>query len=166
MSDSHRNVVCDAGPIIHLDELGCLSLLDDFEVVLVPEHIWREVKRHRPDALSRSEITLEKTSITISTAPAFTALVKTLSLDLGEQAAISLMEQQPQALFLTDDTAARLAAVTLGFKVHGTIGIVVRAMRCEQLTKQEVLSLLRNLPDRSTLHIRPSLLQRVIDRLK
>jgi hypothetical protein len=25
-----RTVVCDAGPLIHLDELGCLGLLADF----------------------------------------------------------------------------------------------------------------------------------------
>ena len=28
---SHGSVaVCDAGPLIHLDELGCLQLLDEF----------------------------------------------------------------------------------------------------------------------------------------
>ena len=27
-------VVCDAGPAIHLDELGCLDLLKDFQEVL------------------------------------------------------------------------------------------------------------------------------------
>ena len=29
-------VVCDAGPLIHLDEVECLSLLTDFAEVLVP----------------------------------------------------------------------------------------------------------------------------------
>jgi len=28
---SKTAVVCDAGPIIHLDEVGCLSLLNDFK---------------------------------------------------------------------------------------------------------------------------------------
>jgi len=27
-------IVCDAGPAIHLDELGCLDLLKDFQEVL------------------------------------------------------------------------------------------------------------------------------------
>jgi hypothetical protein len=30
-------VICDAGPLIHLDELGCLDLLADFRDVLVPD---------------------------------------------------------------------------------------------------------------------------------
>lgn len=38
-------VVCDAGPLIHLHELGCLELLADFPTVLVPETVWREVEQ-------------------------------------------------------------------------------------------------------------------------
>lgn len=42
-----RPVVCDAGPLIHLDQLGCLDLLSDFSVVLVPDAVWSEVLKHR-----------------------------------------------------------------------------------------------------------------------
>ncbi len=34
MTEAGNRVVCDAGPLIHLDELGCLSLLSDFDDVL------------------------------------------------------------------------------------------------------------------------------------
>ena len=37
-------VVCDAGPLIHLDELGCVDLLSDFSEVLVPETVWRVMR--------------------------------------------------------------------------------------------------------------------------
>jgi len=30
------SVICDAGPIIHLDEIGRLYLMKDFEKVFVP----------------------------------------------------------------------------------------------------------------------------------
>jgi predicted nucleic acid-binding protein len=93
-------------------------------------------------------------------------LVQALSLELGEQAALTLMQDQPQAIFLTDDAAARLAAATLGYQVHGSIGILLRAIRRQQRTRDEILSLLDNLPAQSTLHIRPSLLQEIIARLK
>ena len=43
MSKSPLDVVCDAGPLIHLDEMGCLDLLIDFHAVLVPEQVWREL---------------------------------------------------------------------------------------------------------------------------
>lgn len=35
-------VVCDAGPLIHLDGVGALDLLADFTEVLVPEAVWRD----------------------------------------------------------------------------------------------------------------------------
>jgi hypothetical protein len=42
--------ICDAGPLIHLDELGCLQLLDEFSV-WVPDAVRREVSYHRPALL-------------------------------------------------------------------------------------------------------------------
>ena len=42
-------VVCDAGPIIHLDELEVLFLLSDFDQVLLPNAVWAEVERQRHD---------------------------------------------------------------------------------------------------------------------
>jgi predicted nucleic acid-binding protein len=79
-------------------------------------------------------------------------------LHAGELAALQLMQQSPDAMLLTDDAAARLVAEQLGYEVHGTIGIVVRAIRTKQRTKRQVVNLLRSIPRRSTLFIRPSLL--------
>jgi predicted nucleic acid-binding protein len=76
------------------------------------------------------------------------------------------MENYPQALFLTDDAAARLAVTTLGYRVHGSIGILLRAIRRQQRTRDEVLNLLQVLPTRSTIHIRASLLQEIIAQLE
>ncbi|WP_411726892.1 hypothetical protein [Methyloglobulus sp.] len=45
-------VIADAGPVIHLDELGCLYLLADFGTVIILETVWMEVQRHRPLALA------------------------------------------------------------------------------------------------------------------
>jgi predicted nucleic acid-binding protein len=48
----------------------------------------------------------------------FLTLCKIFSLDAGEIEALALMEQRPQAMFLTDDAAARLVAIQMGFNVH------------------------------------------------
>lgn len=166
MTDSGVGVVCDAGPLIHLDEVDCLALLNDFEQALVPDQVWQEVERHQPQALSQPDVSLTKVSVEISEQAAFQGLIRALSLDLGEQAALSLMLQFPQSIFLTDDAAARLAAVTLGYRVHGTIGILLRAVRRGQRTQDEILTILRELPQRSSLHLRASLLQEIITRLE
>jgi hypothetical protein len=56
-------VVCDAGLLIHLDELDCLDLLTDFAGVLVPEVVWREVAHHRSGALERAVVEVTRTEV-------------------------------------------------------------------------------------------------------
>lgn len=159
-------VVCDAGPLIHLDELDSLTLLGDFDPVLVPEQVWVEVERHRANVFTHTGLSLKKVPVVISTQTAFQTLVQTFSLGWGEQAALTLMQENPTAIFLTDDAAARLAAVTWGYQVHGTIGILLRALRRQQRSRDHIITTLQNLPAQSTLHIRPGLLQEIITRVK
>ena len=159
-------IVCDAGPIIHLDELGCLELLTDFGSILVPEGVWQEVTRHRPSALDPDIIQLVRTNISLPQDTKLTTLIRAFALDAGEQEALALMVQRPTAILLTDDAAARLVADQLGMRVHGTIGIVLRAIRREQRTLAQVLALLRELPQRSTLYIHPNLLKQIIEQVQ
>lgn len=166
MSRSSFDVICDAGPLIHLDELGCLNLVEDFRNVFVPDQVWQEVEHHRPSALEQTGVELQKVSVIISEDASFQALVQALSLDLGEQAVLSFAALYPKAILLTDDAAARLAAEALGYRVHGSIGILLRAVRRRQRTIDQVLTLLRSLPARSSLHIRLDLLQEIISQLE
>jgi predicted nucleic acid-binding protein len=77
-----------------------------------------------------------------------------------------LMVEAPHAFFLTDDCAARLAAQQVGYQVRGTIGILLRSIRRGQRTASEVVTVLENLPSRSSLYLRPSLLKEVIAETK
>jgi predicted nucleic acid-binding protein len=76
------------------------------------------------------------------------------------------MEKNPQALFLTDDASARMVAEQMGFRVHGTIGILVRAIRRSQMEAREVLSLLKQIPSKTTLFIKRSLLDEIVIKIK
>lgn len=71
------------------------------------------------------------------------------------------MEQTPQAMFITDDAAARLVAEQMGFNVHGTIGIVIRSIRRGQMSPNEVLEILKDIPLNTTLYIKHSLLEEI-----
>lgn len=156
-------VVCDAGPLIHLAELDCLDLLGDFNEVLVPDAVWHEVMKHRPSALDRSELNLIRVAPSHARVnPVLRGLTETMNLHRGEQEALSLAVKHPEALMLTDDTAARLAAGSMGIEVHGTIGLLVRSIRCGQRTKAQALELLRAIPEKSTLHLKRSLLEDII----
>ncbi len=162
-----RVVVCDAGPLIHLDELGSLDLLGDFPEVLVPEAVWREVLKHRPSALEMKSVVLVRIAPSgEQTTPLLRGLFETMSLHRGEQEALALATKHEDSLLLTDDTAARLAAGVLGLGVHGTIGILIRSIRRTQRTKEQVLDLLRAIPAKSTLHLNRSFLAKIIDQVE
>jgi len=158
--------ICDAGPLIHLDEIACLDLLADFEGVLVPEQVREEVARHRPTALASPSLSLRYVPGAVSKDSQFRALVKAFSLDTGEQAALSLMSRYPDAVLLTDDAAARLAAKALGFRTHGSLGVLLRSIRLGRRRRVEILSILREIPTLSTLHIRANLLQEIIEQVE
>jgi predicted nucleic acid-binding protein len=154
--------VCDAGPLIHLDEVACVELLADFPQVLVPATVWDEVAKHRPSALTQSAVLFRKVTPTDPVPAELDVLSRLLGLHRGEREALQVAQANSGCLVLTDDTAARLAARNLGLVTHGTIGVLVRSIRRKQKTKDEVINLLRSLPTASTLHVRPSLLEEII----
>jgi len=162
-SDWPPIVVCDAGPLIHLDELGCLDLLSDFRDVLVPDAVWIEVARHRPAALRRRRVRLTRVVVSQRPADDLKELANTFSLAIGEIESLILVGRLAGAVLLTDDAAARLVADSLGYEVHGTIGVIVRALRSNRRTKRQVVNLLRAIPRRSTLYIAQSLLNAIIE---
>ena len=154
-------VVADAGPLIHLDELDCLDLLNDFKQIMVPDAVWREVQAHRPTALQTSKVILLR-SIVPNSSPIIDALTPLYSLHSGGREALILCSSSPLSILFTDDTAARLAAKTINITAHGTIGILVRAIRRHVRTKAEVLVLLSSIPRCTTLHVRPAFLAEVV----
>jgi predicted nucleic acid-binding protein len=118
---SKTSIVCDAGPIIHLDELGCLRLLKDFEKVFLPDGVRREVLKHRKLAFEEKDVSWEWVSRKLPLEEPLRTMCKVFSLDAGEMEALAVLGQQPGVIFLTDDAAARLVATRLGFRVHGTV---------------------------------------------
>ena len=153
-----RSVVCDAGPVIHLDELGCIDLLRDFQRVIISVTVRSEIERHRPAALRQSGLSWRDAAPRGSTSPELLALARLLPLHDGEVEALRVAVDHPGALLLTDDTAARLAARSLKIPVHGTIGLLVRSIRRKQRSRRAVAATLRELPRRSTLYVKPDLL--------
>ena len=84
----------------------------------------------------------------------------------GECKALSFCLANDIGTFLTDDTAARLAAKNLNGKARGTLGLLIRAVRHDLRSIDEVLDLLAAIPKKSSLHIRPQLLSDVIKLVK
>jgi predicted nucleic acid-binding protein len=159
-------VVSDAGPVIHLDELDSLDLLRGFHSVVMPREVWEEIMRNRPGIILSAIPNGVVSDAPADCSPQLTVLSDSLALDAGERAALRLMEQQKNAVFLTDDAAARLAAESLNVRVHGTLGIIVRSIRMQFRSREQVLEILTSLPHRSTLYISVELLGDVISRVQ
>jgi len=154
--------VFDAGPIIHLDELACLDLISDFRENLLPDIVWGEISRYRPLALNRIDLSLTRLTEIYQPDGQLTTMCRFFSLDAGETEALAVMAKTPNAVLFTDDAAARLVAEQMGYIVHGTIGILVRSIRRGQRKPEQVLRTLGEIPLKSTLHIKRSLLEEVI----
>jgi len=162
-TESSNVVICDAGPIIHLHELEQLSLLGDFSKVFVTETVLKEVEKHRL-------IDFSDLSIDIVLAPAvdsqLSALATAFCLHAGEISALSFARTKSDVLFLTDDTAARLAARQMNLRVHGTLGILIRSVRRGLKTSSEIKACIQSIPSRSTLHIKATLIRSAVKDLK
>lgn len=166
MIKSSSKVICDAGPIIHLDEINCLNLLNSFEEIILPLSVEREIAVYRPSALAGSSLNVRTQSESLDIGEKLLVLCQIFSLDAGETEALILMESNPNAIFLTDDAAARLVAEQMRFKVHGTIGIIIRSIRRGQKKPEEVLQILEDLPKKSSLYIKHSLLNEILQKVK
>lgn len=158
-------VVADTGPLIHLDELDALDVLSGYTEVRVPEAVWREVQQHRPGAFGQTGVQWVRVTVGVPS-PRVQAVGGLFTLHRGEQEALTLCLQDGISLLLTDDTAARLAANSLKLTAHGTLGLLLRAGRTGARTPAQVLALLEEIPVRSTLHVRPSLLVQVIQQAR
>lgn len=167
MTKLRKNIViCDAGPVIHLDELECLGLLGDFQQVFLPFTVWKEIGKYRPKSINRQDLPLLKSPYKIPVDGQLFTMCRVFALHAGEIEALALMERNPKAIFLTDDCAARLVGERMGFKVHGTIGILIRSIRRAQMKPKEVLDILKQIPARSSLHIKPSLLEEIMLKIR
>ena len=165
-SGDPRLVILDAGPLIHLDELGQLRLLEGFAEILVPSVVWAEACSHRP-LLSLAQIPgaqildpLEPAPARLQSAPLFS------DLHPGERAALALLLERPDGMLLTDDDAARRSAETLGLGVTGTLGILLRGVRRGQLNREEASGILRDIRAQSSLHASRALIARCLAALE
>ena len=159
-----RVCVIDAGPIIHLDEIGALKLLFHLGEVFVPESVAYEAEKHRPGVSVKlgPHIVAEAESMSWR----LVEIIKLHDLDLGESAALAWVEKFGADLFVSDDKAARAAADDMGYESTGTLGVITRAADERHIVIEEAVALLRSIPIRSTLFVTPALLEKVIATLR
>jgi len=120
-----RLIVCDTGPLLHLQEAGLLELLQKSGKVYIPRMVDIEMnelyplwRKHKPEWITIEPLLPDESKEAES-------LFLSGLLGPGEAEAIVLAKRLKPEWFLTDDTEARIFASSLGIEVHGSLGIVL-----------------------------------------
>lgn len=147
--------VVDAGPLIHLGEIGALSLLSAVDDLVVPETVIHELEEGGlPEGLTGLEYetrSVEETSARFE------------NLDAGERAALELVTRAgDEYVLLTDDLAARETATEEGIEVHGSVGIVVLAYRRGIVDYDSSVSYMWALHEKASLFVTAAVVERGI----
>ena len=153
-----RAVLLDAGPVIHLDELGRLDLFKCFEEVLIPSEVWTESIRHRRDL----RLSVIPNAVLLDPAPRPSPRLRhhleRFDLDEGESAALSWLELFGDGTLVSDDGDARDAAEQLSFRVVGTLGLIIKASKNGLISLGEARGLFDRIKPETSLHASVGLL--------
>lgn len=148
--------VLDTGPLIHLAEIGSLSLLSAFDRLYVPETVYEELEASGvPDGLSDLAYELVAPN---------EALAEAAELDPGERAVLTAAKER-SAILLTDDLSARETATDVEIEVHGSIGVISLGCARGRIDGDEAASLMRTLQRETSLFVTDAIVERGIDAL-
>lgn len=155
MGAGELKAAADAGPLIHLAEIGCLRFLNGFDALHVPDAVWLEtVAKGR---ISRTDLSnlqnIQRHSLTESDVEQFVKENNLSELHTGEQECLHVCVTKHISMLLTDDMAVRDAARRLHIVPVGSLGIVVSAFKREELTLQEAEDYIADLYDISSLFV-------------
>ncbi|MDJ0898686.1 MAG: DUF3368 domain-containing protein [Xenococcus sp. MO_188.B8] len=140
-------IVSNTSPIFYLSTIGQLNLLRQlYNEILIPTTVFNEITNVGNTDVS-ARVVPELSWIKTQSA-ADQALVRTLSkeLDPGEAKAIALAVELKADRLIIDERLGRSAALRLGLKITGVLGILVAAKRSNLI--QEIKPLLDILIDR------------------
>lgn len=159
--------VADAGPLIHLTEIGCFRLLRIFGVLWVPHAVRLELAKHnRLSKINLSEETNLLEYLAPQTAVAqFARENKLTKLHAGERECLYLCLHKGISTLLTDDLAVRDAARRLKIVPVGSLGIVVAAYKRKQISLSEAEHSIADLYDASSLFVTRAIAELAIEQL-
>lgn len=160
--------VADAGPLIHLAEIGRLSLFDIFEKVHIPNAVWQETIGQQRVAQQDLEQSMRfvRHGIPQQAIRKFIETEALTHLHAGEKEALYLCSTNATLTILTDDLAVRTSAKHLKIQPVGSLGIVVRTYRQQQLSLAEARAMLEALYATSSLFVTRTIVDLAIEQLE
>lgn len=161
-------VVSDTTPLISLLKIGRLDLLEKlFGNVLIPQAVYKELTVDERFKLEAEQLK-QKEFITIRSVknPGSVSILKRATgLDQGESEAIVLTDEVKAELLLMDEAKGRTVSNKMGFRIMGTIGVLMAAYEEHELTSDEVKECVSGL-QRAGRHIGQRHYQMLLDMLE
>jgi predicted nucleic acid-binding protein len=160
--------VADAGPLIHLAEIGCLSAMAVFGALHIPNAVWSEtVEAGRVRGADISGLdNIHRHALPGEQVSRFVADHGLQRLHAGERECLYLCQQHSVSILLTDDMAVRDAARHLSLTPVGSLGVVVRAYRRGRFSLADAEQYLERLYDVSTLYVTRAIVELAIQQLR
>ncbi len=149
--------ISDTGPILHLAEIGALSVLTIFKKVLVSNLVNEELRRYGIDLVAegqqRRELTFETKAVGQERVTELLRELAAFKLHRADASIIALADDLRIKPILTDDMELRKALESRGHEAVGSIGVAVRAYKLRKLTREGLEDLIDDLFSRSSLHL-------------
>jgi predicted nucleic acid-binding protein len=159
--------VADAGPLIHLSEIDCLSLLTIFKALHIPNAVWSETVGHnrvaKDDILSLNIV--QQHSLSQSEIIQFAQENSLEELQDGELECLYLCQHIGIPILLTDDMAVREESYRLNLTPIGSLGIVVKAYRLGHIPLSKAKQHIASLYDISSLFVTRAIVEIAIEQL-
>lgn len=162
-----KAVVVDAGPMIHLNEIGCISLLHIFSVLHIPDAVWSETVgqgRVSKEILIKSGI-VQRHSLLPQETERFVTDHRLTDLDDGERECLCLCRKIEIPFVLTDDLAVREAAKHMNVVPIGSLGVIVKACKTGVISLSEAEKKMNDLYDVSSLYVTRTIVELAIEQL-
>lgn len=158
--------VLDAGPLIHLREIGCDEWTNLFSVIFCPPAVFDELSIRKESLELLKKKVYNNCEIDADVKRQSEFIYSTYCLGPGESQAIALAAKKGIKLLLTDDLEARIIAKKFQITPVGTAGILLRLLKDGHITQQKLEKYLKKLCHESSLFITPDLINHIIKETK
>ncbi|MCI7130109.1 MAG: DUF3368 domain-containing protein [Lachnospiraceae bacterium] len=160
-------VVSDTTPLISLLKIDRVQLLEKlFGQVLIPQAVFHELivdERFKLEADRIKQMNFI-TVMPVNNPESASILKRATGLDQGESEAIVLTDELNADILLMDEAKGRTVSSQMGFKIMGTIGVLMAAYEEKELTSDEVRACVDGL-QRAGRHIGERHYQMLLDKL-
>jgi len=148
--------VSDTGPILHLHEIGRLSLLTALSPLKIPNLVQAELSLYKIHAAELMKAGIEITVIPVAE-PIWKEILLTPGFSRIQPADAQVFAVARTSAFhvlvLTDDLALRNLLERDGATVAGSFGLLIRAYRDGRLNRETLERSVDDLLEKSTLHL-------------